>query len=84
MTTCSLKYNGYKCTTGESMAKYTKKLMKKYQVFKKVVFHENTRKYIEILIKFHFENIEPSIGFIVNQLQIFKKIGIIKLGNKYV
>jgi hypothetical protein len=28
--------------------------------------------------------IEPSIGFIVNQLQNFKKIGRIKVGNKYV
>jgi hypothetical protein len=59
------------------MVKYTKKLPKKYQVKKEVVFHKNTRKYIQILLKFHFENIEPSIGFILNQLQNFKNFGII-------
>ncbi len=30
-----------------------------------VVFHKNTRKQIQILLKFHLETIEPSIGFIV-------------------
>ncbi len=38
------------------------------------VFHENIRKYIQILLKFHFETIEPSIGFIVNQVQNFKTL----------
>ncbi len=41
--------------------------MKKYQVKKEVVFQKNTRKQIQILLKFHFETIEPSIGFIVNE-----------------
>jgi hypothetical protein len=45
-------------------------------------FTKMTRKYIQILLKFHFEMIEPSIGFIVNQLQNFKNFGIIKIGNK--
>jgi len=58
--------------------------MKKYQNFKKAFFHENPRKYIQILLKFHFETIEPSIGFIVNQLQNFKNFGIIKVRNNYV
>ncbi len=35
-----------------------------------------------ILLKFHFETIEPSIRFIVNQLQNFKNFGIIKVRNK--
>jgi hypothetical protein len=50
--------------------------MVKY-ILKKIVFHENTRKLIQILLKFHFETIEPSIGFIVNKLQNFKNFGII-------
>jgi hypothetical protein len=55
------------------MVKYTKKKFEKQtQVKKEAFFHENTRKYIQILLKFHFETIEPSIGFIVNQLQNFK------------
>jgi hypothetical protein len=56
--------------------------LKKYQVKKKTFFHENIRKYIQILLKFHFEIIEPSIGFNANQLQNFKNFGIIKVGNK--
>jgi hypothetical protein len=39
---------------------------------------KHKRKYIQILLKFYFEIIEPSIGFIVNQLQNFKSLGIIK------
>jgi hypothetical protein len=68
------------------MVKYIRKVEEKYIKFKKkTVFHENTRKYIQVLLKFHVETIEPSIiGFIVNQLQNFKKIGIIKIRNKYV
>jgi hypothetical protein len=57
-------------------------LSKKYQVKKEAIFHENTRSYIQILLKSHFETIEPSIGFIVNQLQNFKNFGIIKIRNK--
>jgi hypothetical protein len=57
-------------------------LLKKYQVKKEAIFHENIRKYIQILHKIQFETIEPSIGFIVNQLQNFKNFGIIKVRNK--
>jgi hypothetical protein len=32
--------------------------------------------------KFYLKIIEQSIGFIINQLQNFKKIRIIKVGNK--
>jgi len=64
------------------MVKYTKKVAEKYEVKKKANFHKNTRNYIQILLKFHFETIEPSIGFIINQLQNFKNFGIIKVGNK--
>jgi len=38
--------------------------MKKYQILKEAIFHKNTRKYIKILLKFHFETIEPSIGLL--------------------
>ncbi len=38
----------------------------------------------KILLKFHFETIEPLIGFIINQLKCFKNFGIIKVKNKYV
>ncbi len=55
------------------MVKYTQK---------KIFFHENTRKYIQILFKFHFETIEPLIEFIVNQQQNFKNFGLIKVKNK--
>jgi len=55
-----------------------KKLTKKIK-FKKRQFFIKKK-----LLKFHFETIETSIGFIVNQLQNFKKIGIIKVGNKYI
>jgi hypothetical protein len=65
------------------MVKYTKKVDKKISKFLKGNY-ENPRKYIQILLKFHFETIEPSIGFIVNQLQNFKNFGIIKVGNNYV
>ncbi len=66
------------------MVKYTKTNCQKNQVKKEANFHKNTRKYIQILLKFHFETIEPSIGFIVNQLPFFKNFGIIKVGNKQV
>jgi len=56
-----------------------KKVAKKISSLKRSNFSKNL---IQILLKFHFETIKPSIGFIVNQLQIFKKIGIIKVGNK--
>jgi hypothetical protein len=39
-------------------------------------------KHIQILLEFHFETMEPSIGIIVNQLQNFKNFGIIKVRNK--
>jgi len=65
------------------MIKYTKNVVEKLSSYKKkVIFHENIWKYIQILLKFHFETIEPSIGFIVNQLQNFKNFGIIKVRNK--
>jgi len=68
---------------GESMVKYTKKVDKKISSFKKKAIFSQKHK-IQILIKFHFEIIEPSIGFIVNQLENFKNIGTIKVGNKYI
>ncbi len=49
-----------------------------------VVFHENTRKQTQILFNFHFETIESSIWFIVNQLQYFKNFDILKGKNKQV
>ncbi len=61
----------------ESMVKYIEKVAKKNQVKKEAIFHENIRKYIQILLKFHFETIEPLIGFIINQLQNVKNFGII-------
>lgn len=70
---------------GESMVNYTKILDKKISsLFLKQIFFENTRKQTQILHKFQFETIEPSLGFIVNQLQDFKKNGIIKVRNKYI
>jgi len=56
--------------------------MNKCQVLKKVVLHENTRKSIQILLKFHFETIEPLIRFIINQLNFFKNFGMIKKKKK--
>ncbi len=64
------------------MVKYTRKVDEKILFKKRQIFHENARKYIQILLKFHFETIKPSIGFIVNQLQNFKNFGIIKVGEK--
>jgi hypothetical protein len=60
---------------------YENSYLKTIKLEKKAIFHENARKYIKILLKFHFETIEPLIGFIVNQLQNFKKNGIIKVRN---
>lgn len=56
---------------GESMVKYIKKFDEKIQVKKETTFHGNTRKQIQILFNFHFETIELSIEFIVNQLESF-------------
>jgi len=56
--------------------------MNKCQVLKKVVLHENTRKSIQILLKFHFETIEPLIRFIINQLNFLKNFGMIKKKKK--
>jgi len=61
---------------------YIKSCQKKIKLKKEAIFQENTRKWIQILLKFHFETIERSIEFIVNQLQKFKNFGIIKVGNK--
>jgi hypothetical protein len=58
----------------ESMVKYIQKVVEKNQVKKEAIFHEKTRKYIQILLKFYFETIDPSIGFIVNQLQNSKTL----------
>ncbi len=66
------------------MIKYIKKSSKKIKLKKKTIFHKNVRKQIQILLKFNFETIEPSIGFIVNQPQNFKTFEIIKVGNKYI
>ncbi len=63
---------------------YIKSCWKKYQVKKEVIFCKNTRKYIQILLKFHFETIEPMTGFIVNQLQNFKNFGIVKVDLKLI
>jgi hypothetical protein len=63
------------------MVKYAKKVEKKI-MFKKKYFFMKTQKKILILLKFHFETIESSIGFILNQLQNFKTFGIIKVRNK--
>jgi hypothetical protein len=68
---------------GESKVKYIEKVEQKILSLKRGNFSQK-HKYIQILLKFHFDTIEPSIGFIVNQLQIFKKIEIIKVGNKCV
>jgi hypothetical protein len=46
-------------------------------------FNKNTRKYIQILFKFHFEMMVHSIGFILNWIQNLRIFGIIKVGNKY-
>ncbi len=48
------------------MVKYIKIIDEKISILKRGSFHKNTRKYIQILLKFHFETIEPLIGFIVN------------------
>jgi len=57
-------------------------LPKKIKLKKEAIFHENIKIYIQILLKFHFETIEPLIGLIINQLQNVKNFGIIKVGNK--
>jgi hypothetical protein len=64
------------------MVKYIERVAEKYQVKKQIIYHKNIRNYIQIILKFHFETIEPSIGFILNQLQNSKKIAIIKIRNK--
>jgi hypothetical protein len=69
---------------GESMVKYTKQVDKKITSLKRGNFSRKCKKIDSNLFKFHYETIEPSVGFIVNQLQNFKNIGIIKVGNKYV
>jgi hypothetical protein len=51
---------------GESMVKYIKIIDEKISILKRGSFHKNIRKYIQILLKSHFETIEPLIGFIVN------------------
>jgi len=51
------------------MVKYIEKVAEKISSKKKSVYHKNIRKYIQILLKFHFETIEPSIGFILNQIK---------------
>ncbi len=63
------------------MVKYTKKVDERISSLKRGNFSQKHKK---ILLEFNFETIEPSIGCIVNQLQNFKKIRIIKVRNKYV
>jgi len=60
-----------KTKKGWKNGKLYKKVCQKNIKLKRAVFHENTRKYIQNLLEFHFETIKPSIGFIVNQLQNF-------------
>jgi hypothetical protein len=65
-----MKWRARPCKTitiiGECMVKYIKIIDEKISILKRGSFHKNTRKYIQILLKFHFETIEPLIGFIVN------------------
>jgi hypothetical protein len=63
------------------MVKYTKKVDVRISSLKRGSY---SQKYKKILLKFNFKTIEPSIGIIVNQLQNFKKIRIIKVDIKYV
>jgi hypothetical protein len=48
----------------------------------KTIFDKNTRKYIQILYKFHFETMVFSIGIILSWIQILINFEI-KVGNKY-
>jgi hypothetical protein len=43
-----------------------KKVIKKNQVLKRIVFHKNTRKYIQFLFKFHYEIMLLSIEFVLS------------------
>jgi hypothetical protein len=45
-------------------------------------FHKNTRKYIQFLLKFHFQTMVLSIGFVLSWIQNLKNFAIIKVGNK--
>jgi hypothetical protein len=63
------------------MVKYTKKVDEKISSLKRGNFSQKHKK---ILLEFNFDTIEPSIGFIVNQLQNFKKNRIIKVRNNYI
>ncbi len=42
------------------------KVDKKRSSLKKIVFHKNTRKYIQFLLKFHFEIMVLFTGFVLN------------------
>jgi hypothetical protein len=50
---------------GESMVFYIYKSYEKISSLKRDSFHENMKKYIQFLIKFHFETMVLSIGFIL-------------------
>jgi len=67
---------------GESMVKYTKKSWWKKSSLKREKKFTKTQ---ESIFRFYLNLIlKLSIGFIINQLQIFLNFGIIKAGNKYV
>jgi hypothetical protein len=48
------------------MVFYTKKVDEKISSLKRDIFHENRRKYIQFLFKFHFETMVLSIGLVLS------------------
>jgi hypothetical protein len=61
---------------------YKTNCQKNIKLIKRQFFMKTQESIFKFYLNFHFETIEPIIGFIVNQLQNFKNIGIIKVSNK--
>ncbi len=73
MEICDMIWNNSNEGKGENMVFYFLfKLGKKDQVSKEIIFHENTKKYIQFLFKFHSEIMVLSIGFVLSWIQNFK------------
>ncbi len=84
MEICGMIWNNSNESKGENMVFYFLfKLGKKDQVSKEIIFHENTKKYIQFLFKFHCEIMVLSIGFVLSWIQNLRNFEIIKVRNKY-
>jgi hypothetical protein len=79
-----LEHNIFKLESRWKNGKLNQKnILLKMQFLNMAYFNINTRKYIETILKRHYENVYVSIELMANWIQNLKKNNVIKLSSKY-